>query len=246
MKIKPAQTLKMHCNHCKQSTKHSVLSAHSATYNQRTNPEMQIDFAEGTWEILQCLGCETVSFREQWITSEDRDFETGEMTPTITRYPETNERTIGIKTFLNVPSHLSRLYREVVDAYNQRLYTLAAAGLRATIEGICTHKNIRKGPVNCSTPSGSIVKQKSSLEGKIEGLRSKGFISKLHAEALHQHRFLGNEALHELERPSGDELRLSIEIMEHTLENVYEMSDKLEELKLRKSRRRQRQKRSGP
>ena len=51
------------------------------------------------------------------------------------------------------------------------------------------------------------------------------------AEILHQHRFLGNKAVHELEQPSREELRLAIEIIEHTFETVYSIPQKGRALK---------------
>ena len=44
-------------------------------------------------------------------------------------------------------------------------------------------------------------------------------------------------ALHELDIPSNEELKLAIEIIEHTLDNIYELQDKVEELRLQKKRR---------
>ena len=48
---------------------------------------------------------------------------------------------------------------------------------------------------------------------------------------LHQHRYLGNEAVHELKAPSSDELRLAIEIIEHVVEQLYEIPQKAVALK---------------
>jgi hypothetical protein len=58
------------------------------------------------------------------------------------------------------------------------------------------------------------------------------------ANVLHEHRYLGNEALHDLRQPSADELGLAIEIIEHTLEALYEIPDKAEQLRIRKAKRR--------
>jgi len=48
---------------------------------------------------------------------------------------------------------------------------------------------------------------------------------------------LGNEAIHELNQPSTDELILAIDIMEHTLDALYELPDKAEELRRMKAKR---------
>jgi hypothetical protein len=43
--------------------------------------------------------------------------------------------------------------------------------------------------------------------------------------------------VHQLARPSTDELRLAVEIAEHTLEQLYELPEKSEELKRAKALR---------
>lgn len=73
--------------------------------------------------------------------------------------------------------------------------------------------------------------------GKISGLSEKGILTKKNSEILHEHRYLGNEAVHELSQPSEEEVKLAIEIIEHTLESLYEISEKAEELRMRKSKR---------
>lgn len=66
-------------------------------------------------------------------------------------------------------------------------------------------------------------KREKNLEGQINGLHEKGLLTKIGSETLHAHRFLGNEALHELSRPSARELKLAISIIEQTLEQIYEV-----------------------
>ena len=66
----------------------------------------------------------------------------------------------------------------------------------------------------------------------------KGILTKRNADILHEHRFLGNEALHELTQPSKDELALAIQIIEHILEHIYELLDKAAELHAQTERRR--------
>jgi hypothetical protein len=42
---------------------------------------------------------------------------------------------------------------------------------------------------------------------------------------------LGNEALHELTKPQPEELQIGIKIIEHILENIYELPSQANELK---------------
>ena len=84
---------------------------------------------------------------------------------------------------------------------------------------------------------GTQVKRKDNLEGRIAGLQEKGLLTQASAQTLHEHRYLGNDAVHELARPSEDELRLAIEIIELTLEQLYELPEKAEELRRATARR---------
>ena len=43
---------------------------------------------------------------------------------------------------------------------------------------------------------------------------------------LHALRFIGNEAVHQLTAPPEDDLKVAIEIVEHTIENLYGLSAK--------------------
>jgi hypothetical protein len=57
------------------------------------------------------------------------------------------------------------------------------------------------------------------------------------ADILHELRFLGNEAVHQLDRPSTKELTLAIDIIHHILDALYEIPKKAETLRDNKSRR---------
>ena len=49
--------IKSHCRHCGHETNHSVLSEH----NESSRDEYAYDRA---YQIIECLGCETKSFRD--------------------------------------------------------------------------------------------------------------------------------------------------------------------------------------
>ena len=188
---------------------------------------MGIDFAQGTWEILACLGCEDVTFRTTWYTSEDPE-------PTIELLPPRHERMLKARLFYSVPPTLLGIYREAIHCFNESNNILCAAGIRALIEGICVDKEINDGPV--PKQSGGSMRR-STMQGKIEGMVEADFLTREHAETLHQLRFLGNEALHELRAPTSDELRLAIGIAEHVMEGLYDLSEKADLLGWRRSRR---------
>lgn len=72
------------------------------------------------------------------------------------------------------------------------------------------------------------------LDGKINGLQERGLITKSQQCALHELRFLGNKALHDLDIPSKNELEIAFEIIEHLLLEIYELPIKTSELKTKR------------
>jgi hypothetical protein len=147
-------------------------------------------------------------------------------------YPNRNADTLFPKDYRGAPMNIRRIYREVIESFNNELFTLCAGGLRAVIEGICVDKKIKGGKVKEKQADDSIRESfAKNMEGKIEGLHQLGFLARHHAEILHAHRYLGNSALHELEMPTGAKLKIGIEIVEHTLENIYELGRKARKMK---------------
>ena len=179
---------------------------------------MQIDFAQADWEIWQCGGCEEVTFKETWFTSEDRDYD-GSPLPTIHFYPPRTQTWVKPKEYRRLPDHLEDLYEEITKTFNDGAHVLAAGGLRALLEGICLDQGVEKGP----NAEGKVV---SNLEGKINGLKGLDSVPAAIVENLHGFRFLGNTALHELERPPAEDLAEAIEIIEDVMNVIYELDYK--------------------
>jgi len=230
--------MKVFCIRCEQYTNHDIIKEYERTYTPEDIPEMGIEFAMGRWQILQCKGCEDITFRESWVTSEDWNPVTGEMEESVKLYPQRGRELLPIKSFFNVPGSLRQIYREIIDCYNSGIYTLCAAGLRAIIEGICAEQNIKDGPIVSTKKDGSTKTERGKrLQAKIEGFKERGVLTEQHCKILHEHRFLGNDAVHNLDRPSREELKLAIQIIEHTLENIYELKDRAEELRRKKKLR---------
>tara|TARA_R110002033_G_scaffold149722_1_gene186717 strand:+ start:1215 stop:1943 length:729 start_codon:yes stop_codon:yes gene_type:complete len=221
---------KVLCSSCENTTKHQILTS----INER-GTESWGDYASFDWdtdyEIIQCLGCETVSFRNYSINSENTDHEHRPI-PTIRIYPKRSKDTLATKHYFNVPYNLQRIYSETVDSYNNNNLTLCGAGVRGLVEGICQENGITEGNVEFTKKDGSTVTQlRNNLQGKINGLHESGKLTLQHAEILHEHRFLGNEAVHELSLPSKEDLNLAIEIVENVFETLYEIPNKGMQLK---------------
>jgi len=182
-------------------------------------------WTETNYDLLQCLGCEGVTLRRRHIFSEDMDFEeiNGKtvVKPEVTLWPKISRRMLKMKYFNKAPPSVKRTYRETMEAYNSELPTLCSAGIRSIIEAVCKEEGV----------SGSDLKE------RVDSLCKEGLITKGFAEALHENRLLGNDALHKLTLFGDTELSTAIELIESLIEAIYETKTKTNLLKaLRKSK----------
>jgi len=212
--------MKTLCIECRKITNHKILF----------EKELRYDEDSGWWEkmkfqMIQCQGCDSVSFRKLYTDiSLDQNFDNTGDDPWVEElFPKRNLYTLPIKNLLNTPSNIKKIYRETIDAYNSDLSILCCVGLRAIIEGICNDKGIQGGEV--LTAKG-IKKKSKNLDGKIEGLVAKGFLTQANSISLHDLRIIGNDAIHELSGPLCKDLSIAIKIIEHLLDTIYEMQRK--------------------
>jgi len=213
------------CAACLRQTKHTLLK----TYDTHWSDD-EADMTGGaTHDFLKCNGCESATLR---ITSWHSEAP-GE--PSVTFFPPrgTQEAVRAPKSFEEITygGPLDSVYRQTLSAFNQKLLTLAGGGVRLLIEGVCNDRGIKDGNV---TDANGVTKRKDNLEGRINGLAEKGLISTQQAETLHQIRFLGNDAAHELDQPSARNVGMALDIVEHLIEQVYEQPAKTKALASRK------------
>jgi hypothetical protein len=112
---------------------------------------------------------------------------------------------------------VSRIYSETVIAFNAGALTLAGGGLRAIVEAICIEKKVA-----------------GNLRQKIDDLVAKGLLAKPQADLLHEERYIGNAALHEILPPGKQEVEDGLAIVEGLMNTVYVLP--LRAARLRKKR----------
>lgn len=225
------------CRTCRQDTNHEIVYSREG----KSGDPDEFYYRE-FWETLVCRGCDTVSLRQRVLSEDNLDHETNTIAPAFTVFPRVDRNALELKTFAGVPTVLVRLYRETIDSFNQEAVTLCAGGLRALIEGLCAEKRIKDGPIMRKRKpvldkNGS-PKRASNLAGKIEGLAERGVLTRSQATTLHSLRFMGNEALHELEQPSVEELRTGVVLIETILSAVFDLANHSATLKTLKQARR--------
>lgn len=240
------EKFKAFCATCKTETNHVVAQSVDTTGSEvfqcgpDENDRDSIDWSD-RYQIIQCLGCDTFSFRHKNWFSEAQEYygpnDYNDGTTTVL-YPQRSKDILNAKEFYNAPRNLRAIYKEVVNCFNGDSPVLCAAGLRATIEGLCAEHAISDGPVEVTKKDGTVeVKRTDNLEGKISGLCEKGILTKKSADILHEHRYLGNSAVHKLSRPAEEDLRLAIEIVEHVLESLYEIPEKADVLRANRAKK---------
>jgi len=203
----PSKKVKNYCRNCCKSTNHDILAENQESHRD----EYQCDII---FQIVQCRGCETKSFRKVFVdieaaypTYEDH----WEVPEDITIYPKAVEGHREIEDIFELPDIVRKIYSEVLLALKEDAKVLAGLGLRAAIEAVCNNLNI---------PG-------RSLEVRINKLATAGYISKKDAERLHGIRFMGNDAAHDIKTPKTESLDVALKIAEHLIASVYILEKKV-------------------
>lgn len=201
MATKKASFLKVHCSECRNVTNHNVLESKELSGEDE---KAGIQWWE-TYEIIQCRGCDEISFRRTSTSTEDINLYTGKLEVTERLYPNPAETRQPMEGYEELPAKTWRVYREVLKALSHGTPVLAAIGLRAIIESVCLDQK---------------TKSKNLAKG-IDELADMGHLSKTQASFLHNHRFMGNVAAHEIVAPKAEHLIAALDIAETLLRTIY-------------------------
>ncbi len=162
-----------------------------------------------SWQVLRCLGCESIRFRTwnedyELSTSEDDEGNPIYLT-TESLYPRSLRSHKPLQNLHFVPEVIRNVYNQSITALEEQANILASIGLRACVEAVCNHLNI----------SGS------SLDKRIDSLFKAGHVSNTDKRRLHAIRFLGNDAAHEIREPEDRDLLIALDIVDHLLNSVF-------------------------
>ncbi len=164
--------------------------------------------------IIECLGCETLSFLEIYgdtgmITYSEEGPSDYYFDETIfPRYLETKP----LEKSYFIPKMIKTIYDETIESFKADSKILTAGGLRAIIEATCNHLKIKK----------------ANLADRIDLLYKGGYLTLNESKRLHSIRFLGNDALHEMEKPKKEQLYILLDIINHLLGNLFINDKKIE------------------
>ncbi|MET4599889.1 DUF4145 domain-containing protein [Stenotrophomonas sp. 2694] len=202
------------CSTCSGKTTHHV----KASYDQRT----EFDSRHGSvsfhsdFQIVQCQGCSTISFREAHSNSEDWELNDDDEPSSVvveSLYPSRVEGIKGLGDDVRwLSSTVNLIYSETLQAMASNSPVLAGIGLRALLEMVCKEKS-------------AVGKD---LFHKIDSLVEVRVLTPASAAVLHKIRTLGNSAAHEAKPHTPKQLGLALSIVEHLLLEVYILPKKAE------------------
>lgn len=198
------------CTQCAGKTAHVALATVDVS-----GGDDHVDWRD-SHQLIQCLGCKTLSYRVGSSHSEDYFHdEDGEAV-----YPEAEKlypaRLIGTRglgdEIYYLPPKVRQVYEETLTALSSTAPILAAIGLRALVETVCKAKGAEGG----------------DLYSKIDSLVENRVLTPAGASILHKIRTLGNAAAHEVKPHTERQLSLALDIVEHLLRDVFILPKQVE------------------
>jgi hypothetical protein len=209
--IKVGSIQKIYCNTCKARTNHELKVTHERI---AVDTDLLGDVPDEAkeheiWRYLfwVCRGCDTATLQEEYVSYPGDSLNQRQES---FFHPKREKSSLPFKIFERLDPKLNRIYQEVIASFNHDVTFLCAVGLRALLEGICVDKGI----------------EARNLRDSIDGL--KAHLPSNIVESLHRFRFIGNQAVHELQAPSDSELRGAIDVMEDLLNFLYELDYKVQ------------------
>lgn len=193
--------VRSYCRSCGQSTNHNILAEQIDSFREDYEYDQ-------TYQILECLGCDTKSFRDV-LEEIQHAFQISqnewEVPTSITVYPRFIKDHRSLDGEYHLPVTVRQIYKEVLLAFQEEALILAGLGLRGTVEAVCNDLKVTG----------------RDLEIKISKLATAGYISRRDAERLHGIRFMGNDAAHKIKKPNTIQLSAALKIVEHMLLSIY-------------------------
>lgn len=208
--VKTESKIDAPCGKCKADTKHLVLTDIELKGREVT-PDCFIYGWDESYQIIQCLGCESISFKKTHENSEDKvhwegpdGYESSYRVHT-NYYPNPEEGRGAIEDKHLLPVNLQLIYEETLGALNSDYRVLTGIGIRAIVERICKDQEAIG----------------NNLAKKIDSLVTLGVLTRDGADILHKLRTLGNDAAHEVIPHDNVQLGLALDVIDHLLAGVY-------------------------
>lgn len=208
--------IRIACTECGRQTVHRVIR--SAEYVSEYEEHQFSITSWDEYQIVECLGCQTHSFRHRHTDTEnvDHDPDTGEayLEEQVALFPNRETGRAEVEGLLFLPVPMQQIYRETLSALRNTSPVLAGIGIRAIVETVCKDRNA----------SGK------NLEQQIDSLVTQGVLTKDGAEILHSLRIMGNQAAHEVKPHTAAALNTALDVIDYVITGVYVLPRKASKL----------------
>lgn len=201
------------CSTCIGKTYHEILVSVDKEGNEWDEDG---DFHwESHYQIVQCMGCKTISFRETNSNSNDCEQLSHCQEVMLVHekiYPPRIQGRKGLGDSLyHLPEKVRAIYSETLQALNSNSPILTGIGLRALVETVCKEKQA----------------DGKNLADKLDALQSRDILTATGTKILHEIRTMGNEAAHEVKPHTTKQLAVGMDVVEHLLTDVYILPQKV-------------------
>ncbi len=202
------------CTACHRETNHSVVFEYLRSWEAYDDFDNQTGFEHHERsEILVCMGCETVAFRQVDYDDDEIaeiDPETDLPVVNITSYaPPSSPRRSPLPLWRDeLPSSaeaLKSLLSEVYVAIDAGALTLATTGIRTLIETVMIAK----------------VKDQGNFPRNLDAFEKQGFIARKQVDVVKRTIDAGNASAHRAFTPSQADVKVLLDIAENLIENVF-------------------------
>lgn len=131
------------CRECSKETVHVIVAAYIENGSEDCGGGNGVDWQKVD-QIIQCQGCESVSFRVISTNSEDYEWDPEGMiyNESVIYYPGRSAGLKAIDSYL-LPQDVQGIYQETVLAIENEQNILAGIGIRVLIETICKDLNAK-------------------------------------------------------------------------------------------------------
>jgi hypothetical protein len=206
-KSKTPTMRRLHCNECRQETRHQLLHKQVDEFDQKLSfDDDEETFSSvscvATLELFQCRGCGAGVLRRTSVVEQDPDTFTQQyFPPPVSRHPPT--------WLWKCPGDLNAVMKEVyrsLDGNNRRLPMM---GARTLIDLLMSDK----------------VGDIGTFGDKLKRLEALGVISSQNRVVLAAALDVGSAAAHRGHAPGNDEVNAVMDIVENVLHAVYILPD---------------------
>ena len=199
------KTVKCFCNDCQKDTNHQVLTDYEVPNNEESDYWCELHY-----QVVQCMGCDNIELRTEFVDLENghyTDSDGMEYEPEITDeiFPKRIPEVFNSGEKDCIPKNIIGLYNEVEKAIVYDLKLLAGIGLRMLVESIANDLKIAGG----------------DLMSRITKMKEERLISESECTMLHQIRFLGNDATHDMTAPEIKSINFALSVIESLIRAKY-------------------------